>query len=473
MLVDFAAEVSGAGEQQANLKVTPPVGLRPGSYEGSISFVTDRPSTGRKVRLPSPIPVSLNLSRPSAQITDATVDFGTVLFDTSPNFRVNEMAYVPVAFDGSPFNLTPGQIDSTCPGLELVARPPEMQGQAYRMPLTLRSSGPIAPQTCSGTLALRGPSADYDVNPQTPLAWRLVIPAVEWEVLGVQQDGASASDANMGSLGKAGERKDATLLVRYTGKPPFSLQLSDLNAAAERAGVTIGKDDLDLVTAPAVQQAGAGDEYQVPIELLVRRSLAQASPLARWLSGTDYSGNLNIQVAGLPASQLQKVSFRVHNPSLYQRYVQPFYRLLLPGAVTIPLSIVDSAPAARLDFETQKGRQCRTPDAPVRSANAGGGVGIVRWVASDGCGDTECRSAQVDQDGKQSQAVRRVRGQGISHSPAPGAAGRNQEGHGDARFDANPDARACVRSPAPAGRDLAAAYFKMIAGSRDELNVRT
>ena len=338
--VDFAAEVSGAGEQQASLKVTPPTGLRPGSYEGLISFATDRPSTGRKVRLPSPIPVSLNLSRPAAQIADAAVDFGTVLFDTSPNFRVNETAYVPLEFDESPFNLTPEPIDSSCPGLELVAGPPEMQGQAYRMPLTLRSSGPIAPQTCAGTLALRGPSEDYDVNPETPLAWRLVIPAVEWEVLGVQQGGASASDANMGSLGRAGERKGATLLVRYTGKPPFSLQLSDLSAAAERAGVTIGKDDLGLVAAPAVQQAGAGDEYQVPIELLVRRSLAQASPLARWLSGTDYSGNLNIQVAGLPASQLQKVSFRLHNPSLYQRYVQPFYRLLLPGAVTIPLSIV-------------------------------------------------------------------------------------------------------------------------------------
>ena len=247
--VDFAAEVSGAGEQQASLKVTPPTGLRPGSYEGLISFATDRPSTGRKVRLPSPIPVSLNLSRPAAQIADAAVDFGTVLFDTSPNFRVNETAYVPLAFDESPFNLTPEPIDSSCPGLELVAGPPEMQGQAYRMPLTLRSSGPIAPQTCSGTLALRGPSEDYDVNPETPLSWRLVIPAVEWEVLGVQQGGASASDANMGSLGRAGERKGATLLVRYTGKPPFSLQLSDLNAAAERAGVTIGKDDLDLVAA--------------------------------------------------------------------------------------------------------------------------------------------------------------------------------------------------------------------------------
>jgi hypothetical protein len=340
MQVDFAAEVSGAGEQQASLKVTPPAGLRPGSYEGLISFATDRPSTGRKVRLPAPIPVSLNLSRPAAQIADAAVDFGTVPFDTSPNFRVNETVYVPLAFDESPFNLTPEPIASSCPGLELVAGSPEMQGDVYRMPLTLRSSGPIAPQTCSGTLALRGPSEDYDVNPATPLSWRLVIPAVEWEILGVQQGGGSASDANMGSLGRSGERKDATLLVRYTGKAPFSLQLSDLSATADRAGVAIGKDDLDLMAAPAVQQAGATDEYQVPIELLVRRSLSQASPLARWLSGTDYSGNLKIQVAGLPAAQSQEVGFRLHNPSLYQRYVQPFYRLLLPGAVTIPLSIV-------------------------------------------------------------------------------------------------------------------------------------
>jgi hypothetical protein len=83
--VDFAAAISGAGEQQAFLKVTPPSELRPGSYEGLISFVADGPSTGRDVRLPAPIPVSLNLSRPAVEIADAAVDFGTVLFDTSPN----------------------------------------------------------------------------------------------------------------------------------------------------------------------------------------------------------------------------------------------------------------------------------------------------------------------------------------------------------------------------------------------------
>jgi hypothetical protein len=96
---------------------------------------------------------------------------------------------------------------------------------------------------------LRGPSEDYDVNPEIPLSWRLVIPAVEWEILGVRegQGGAGASDANMGSLGRAGERKGATLQVRYTVKPPFSLQLSDLSATAERTGVTVGKDDLPIL----------------------------------------------------------------------------------------------------------------------------------------------------------------------------------------------------------------------------------
>ncbi len=339
--VDFAAEISGAGEQQASLKVNPPTGLRPGRYEGSISFTTDRPSTGRKVRLPAPIPVSLNLSRPAAQVSEPAVDFGTVLFDTSPNFRVNETAYVPVTFDETPFNLTPEQISSSCSGLELVAGPPEMQGQGYQLPLTLRSDGPVAPQTCAGTFALRGPSGDYDVNPESPLSWRLVIPAVEWEILGVQQGGATASDANLGRLGRAGERSGASLLVRYTGTPPFSLQLADLSAAAERTGIEVGEDDLDLVAATAsVQQAGANDEYRIPMELLVRRSLSHASPLATWLSGTDYSGKLSIEVAGLPASEPQEVSFRLHNPSLYQRYVQPFYRLWLPGIVTIPLSVL-------------------------------------------------------------------------------------------------------------------------------------
>ncbi len=338
--VNFTARISGAGEQPASLQIALPAGLRPGVYEGLLSFATDKPAAGRNVRLPAPIPVSLNLPRPVAQIATAAVDFGAVTFDTSPNFRVNETVYVPVAFDEAPFNLKVEPISGSCPGLDLIAGPPEAYGQAYRLPLTLRSSEPIAPQTCTGTLALRGPTEDYDVSPATPLSWHLVIPAVEWEITGVRQGRANVSVANMGSLGKAGERASATLVVRYTGKPPFSLQLSDLQAATEQANIVIGRNELDLVAASAVQSADAVNEYHVPIELLVRKSLPYASSLARWLGGADYSGILKLQVVGLPGSQIQEVRFRLHNPSLYQRYVQPFYRLWLPGIVTIPLSIV-------------------------------------------------------------------------------------------------------------------------------------
>ncbi len=338
--VNFTARISGAGEQPASLQITLPPGLRPGVYEGVLSFATDKPTAGRGVRLPAPVPVSLNLARPTAQVAAAAVDFGAVTFDTSPNFRVQETVYVPVTFDEAPFNLKPEPLASSCPGLELTAGPPEAHGQAYRLPLTLRSAGPIAPQTCTGTLAWRGPTEDYDVNPATPLSWRLVIPAVEWEIRGVRQGDGVAADANLGSLGRIGERASATLMVRYTGRPPFSLQLADLQAVSEQANIAIGRNELDLVAAPAVPQAGAGDEYHVPIELLVRRSLPQTSPLAHWLSGADYSGILKLQVVGLPGSQTQEVRFRLHNPGLYQRYVQPFYRLWLPGIVTIPLSIV-------------------------------------------------------------------------------------------------------------------------------------
>lgn len=338
--VKFTARISGAGEQPASLEIVLPAGLRPGAYEGLLRFATDKPAAGRSVRLPAPVPVSLNLPRPTAQIATAAVDFGAVTFDTSPNFRVNETVYVSATFDDAPFNLKAETLASSCSGLELIAGPTEAHGAGYRLPLTLRSAGPVAPQTCSGTFALRGPSEDYAVNAEVPLAWRLVIPEVEWEILGVRRGGVSAPEAALGNLGRAGERGGATLVVRYTGKPPFTLQLADLQAATEQADIAIGKDELDLVAAPAVQQAGAADEYHVAIELVARRSLPQSSALARWLSGTDYAGVLKLQVAGLPASQTQEVRLRLHNPSLYQRYVQPFYRLWWPGIVTIPLSII-------------------------------------------------------------------------------------------------------------------------------------
>ncbi|MEJ5198570.1 MAG: VWA domain-containing protein [Anaerolineae bacterium] len=439
--VNFDARISAAGEQPATLQIALPPNLRPGTYEGLLSFATDKPTTGRKVRLPAPIPVSLNLARPIAQLAAAAVDFGTVIFDTSPNFRVNETAYLPVTFDEAPFNLKPESLTGSCPGLELVAGPPEAHGPAHRLPLTLRSAGPIAPQTCSGTFKLRGPSEDYVVSPGTPLSWRLVIPAVEWEILGVRRGGTAAPDANLGNLGKAGERAGATLLVRYTGKPPFSLQLADFDIAAEQAGIVPGKDALDLVAAPAVQQAGATDEYQVPIDVLVRRSLPHASAWARWLVGTDYGGVLKLQVAGLPASQAQEVRLRLHNPSVYQRYVQPFYRLLWPGVVTIPLSIVIPLLLLVLIWKRSKdasverlmrrlGPQTPAPgsaDASSRPAAATPSAGPPRWAA------LERSSRPFDGPGGRRQRI-------PPRHPVQPAAGKK-----DAAVSAAPP----IRSPAP------------------------
>jgi hypothetical protein len=338
--VAFSANIAGAGEQQTILRVELPQGLRPGRYEGQINFAVDNPSVAKDVRLPAPIPVSLSLARPAAEVATTSVDFGRVVFETSPNFRVDQTASVEVQFSEAPFSLAPSLEGSTCPGLELVAGSPEPQGDKYQVPLSLRSSGPVSPQTCLGTFTLRGPSEDYDVQPGKPLSWRLVIPEVEWSVVGVELlNGAKAHDMVLGNVGMPGERGSVVLLVRYTGRPPFSLELAGLRGQADSNGATISNSDIELVTSTLAQQPGMPDVYRIPISLVVRKSLPQATQMANWLSGTDYGGKLQLDIAGLPASSAQEVSFRLHNPGQYQRYIQPFYRWWWPGVLTCPLSL--------------------------------------------------------------------------------------------------------------------------------------
>jgi len=338
--VSFDVNISGPGEQGATLLVRVPPDLRPGRYEGQITFSVDRPSAARQVRLPQPVPISFTLARPAAAVRSTAVDFGALTFDTSPNFRVDQMAWLEVQFQDAVFNIVPVMESSSCPGLELIAGPPQAQGKTYQVPLTLRSTGPIRPQTCSGTFSLHGPSEDYDVQPASGFSWRLVIPEVEWEVLGVEGQAAGVSDTLLGSLGKPGERVNAVLLVRYTGRPPFSFELVDLQGRADQGEGAIGPADVELVTGAITPHPDLPDVYRVPITLVARTPLAQASQVARWLLGTDYTGKLQLAIVGLPGSRSQVISFQLHNPGWYQRYIQPFYRWWWPGALTCTLSVL-------------------------------------------------------------------------------------------------------------------------------------
>ena len=338
--VVFNAGLAAAGEQTTTLRVVVPDGMRPGNYQGEISFSVDNPPQGEGVALPAPVPVSLSLAKPAGEILDSAVDFGSVLFDTSPNFRLNETALVGVAFKDQPFEVVPSLVDSTCPDLSVEAGRPELQGGSYRLPLTLHSSRPVLPQTCSGTLNMGGPSADYEILANQTIAWRVVIPEVEWQLVGVERTGTKTSDLAFGNIGRPGERGGVVLLIRYSGQAPFSLQLVDLAGEADQGGAIVSADRVALATGEVTPQAGSPGVYRVPVDLVVRRSLPQASPLATWLSGTDYSGRLHLDIVGLPSQSPREVSFRFHNPGLFQRYIAPFYGLWWPGVVTYPLSVL-------------------------------------------------------------------------------------------------------------------------------------
>jgi len=338
--VSFGADLRSAGEQAARLLINVPEKMRPGRYLGEITFSTDNPGENGKVRLPEPVTVSLNLARPAATVSTTAVDFGSTIFDTSPNFRVNQTAFVDVQFSETSFNLIPAIADSTCPGLKLEAGEPQAQGNGYRVPITLRSVAPIPPQTCSGTLTLRGPSDDYVVQPDTSIAWRFVIPQVEWEILGVEQNGNQSQGVTFGRLGKPGERSDAVLLVRYSGRPPFDVELAAVQGTDENRLAILDRDNIALVPAPVTPQPNQQNVYRVPITLMVERSLPYTNATARWLLGTSYSGKLQLSIVGLPGSSPQEINFRLHNPGWYQRYIQPFYRWWWPGLLTCPLSLL-------------------------------------------------------------------------------------------------------------------------------------
>jgi hypothetical protein len=167
-----------------------------------------------------------------------------------------------------------------------------------------------------------------------------VIPQVEWQLVRIEQSGGRASDLAFGNVGRPGDRGTATLLIRYTGRPPFSLDLLNLQGQADRGLATISENDVALVTGNVTPQPGEADVYRVPVDLVMSRSLPHRSALAAWLSGTDYSGKFRLDIAGLPDGGPLEVGFRLHNPGWTQRYIAPAYALIWPGVVTYPVSII-------------------------------------------------------------------------------------------------------------------------------------
>src|SRR5690606_7165352 len=101
VVLDFVEDVPEEGTVQTFLRVAGLEELRPGNYVGEIQLQATNPA-GRpmdvNIRPGETLPVSISVARPLVRLESQAVDFGEVLFDTSPNFRLDRESYIPLAF---------------------------------------------------------------------------------------------------------------------------------------------------------------------------------------------------------------------------------------------------------------------------------------------------------------------------------------------------------------------------------------
>lgn len=383
--LDFAIDVPEEGEAEARLLVEGLENLRPGNYIGEVRLTTSSP-VGEPMAIdlrPTPVlPVTLHVPRPQATLSNAPIDFGDILFDTSPNFRLNEQVNLPIAFEGNSFPITISTIENSCDELSLVDQ--RSSTADSQLALRVSSLGPVNPKVCTGKITLSGPNEDYDVTP-TELDWQVRVTSVEWSVIG--------SDINLGDLQDAGARVEATLRIRFSGKTPFIVQLEDLALQGSNASSvpvfdeeidrqlgdslnlsqTIGLIDSSIVDIPAIEVNTEPDDegvYDVPITFIARQRIPNDP-----IRGTYYSGQVGLRILGLDTEPvILNMGFR--SPTMLQRYVLPivvplysFPLLFCTGPFTIFLLLVLMAQIRNRDFDEDEAEEVATA-ATVHSINS-------------------------------------------------------------------------------------------------------
>ena len=333
--LDFMQDVPEEGALATSLRIDGLDTLRPGDYEGEIALETQSPSgLPMNVRLrPAPeIPVSLSVPRPVASIRSQVLDFGDVQYETSPNFRLNEEAFLTVDFSGAPFPLTTKLVSAACPDLSVTVGDVQTRLGQTVVPLRLTSPDAVQPGACAGEMRFSGPDGDYDVTPGS-VDWQVHVADVEWSIVD--------SDLNLGDMQDAGTRIEETLQIRFSGKTPFLLEMDDIRAAG--SNTADGKAQLlasDYIDMPPVEVNGPPQEdgsYLVPITLIARQAIPHDA-----LRGTFYTGQLGLRVAGLD-DPAKPVNFAFRSPSAYQRYVAPIVTPVysMPWALcTAPLTLL-------------------------------------------------------------------------------------------------------------------------------------
>jgi hypothetical protein len=381
--LDFDEIVPMEGTHSALLRISGLDTLRPGEYTGEITLVAKGPTglpANVKIRPGATLPLFLNVARPVARLDVQNVDFGEVLFDTSPNFRLNQEFFVPVQFEGKPFKVSAQVAESSCSELTLTAGAVTAPAGQSGIPLQLSSRGPVQPKSCSGMVLLSGPDADYDVFP-SQFEWQTRVAGVEWSIV--------SGDLYLPDWQDGGTRVEQTLLVRFNGKTPFVVQLADVqavaNAALEEGGTppSLSSATIDM---PPVEVSGPPLEnglYAVPITLISRQPIPHDI-----LRGSFYNGNLQLQIAGL-AGDVKGVNFNFRSPSIIQRYIAPvvvpvysFPLVLCTGPLTLLLLLVAVARVRGRNIDEEEIEQAAVA-ATIQMAPAVAPTSVPDYMSAD------------------------------------------------------------------------------------------
>lgn len=351
--INFSVDVPENGTTTAALLVDGLALLRPGTYAGALTLTVQnpagRPMNNIDIRPTTAISVSYFVPRPVARLEGEQVDFGETLFDTSPNFRLAQEKLLPLNFTGNPFDFTASLKESSCADVTVVPGELQLQeGGRALLPLQLSSRGPIQPSVCNGIILLSGPTADYDIFPQE-ITWQTRVNNIEWSVVSTALD--------LGKFQDAGTQVKATLLVRFSGKTPFVLQMEEvkLNGRNPDGNVLLTKSELEM---PPIEVAGPPTDaglYEVPVTFIARQPIP-FDPLR----GTFYNGELAIGVVGL-ADAPQPIGLSFLSPGLAQRYLAPYFLpvysmpwVLCTGPLTLFLLLVVVARVRGRDIDEEE-----------------------------------------------------------------------------------------------------------------------
>lgn len=338
--VAFSVEIVGAGElPAAPLRVLGADTLRPGDYEGTLTFQVERQPTSKAVRIPAPISVFCRKALPKVALDATDIDFGEVARGV-----VDVSRDIPAMFSGPVFNLRAEASSANCPELEIIAAPPREAANGHLIPIRLRSNVAVSSKICTGTVTLIGQLRDSQVEP-SQLTWRVAI-------VGPQMRIDTKAVEFKGFAGLPEDAAKAQVKVFYSGRLPFRLAVASFEArripalldflpllgqvvkglpVQSQSPITL--DDVEVRT-PVVETPAEAGKYQVDLDLVPKRAL----PAGR------YSGAIALTVEGLE-DEIKPVSasVRFRSPNFIERHVLPplkrVYNLPWPGLCTGPLTL--------------------------------------------------------------------------------------------------------------------------------------